>query len=156
MKTKKQQGFTIIEVVLVLAIAGLIFLVVFLAVPALQRGQRDTARRNDVGRVIAAVQSYRTNSKGTLPATADWNGAAFKGAYLTPAGEKFEDPQTGNVYTLDPNPANNASVPPASTMMVHVGRVCADNTDATATNAGGRNVAIRISLEGGGVYCASN
>lgn len=33
--TKK--GFTIIEVVLVLAIAGLIFLMVFLALPALQR-----------------------------------------------------------------------------------------------------------------------
>ncbi|PLS80866.1 hypothetical protein CYG49_03830, partial [Candidatus Saccharibacteria bacterium] len=48
-KTSKQSGFTIIEVVLVLAIAALIFLIVFLAVPALQRGQRDTQRRSDVG-----------------------------------------------------------------------------------------------------------
>jgi prepilin-type N-terminal cleavage/methylation domain-containing protein len=38
----KAHGFTIIEVVLVLAIAGLIFLIVFLALPALQRSQRDT------------------------------------------------------------------------------------------------------------------
>ena len=35
-------GFTIIEVVLVLAIAGLIFLMVFIALPVLQRSQRDT------------------------------------------------------------------------------------------------------------------
>ena len=32
-----KKGFTIIEVVLVLAIAGLIFLMVFVALPALQR-----------------------------------------------------------------------------------------------------------------------
>ncbi|MCL2869540.1 prepilin-type N-terminal cleavage/methylation domain-containing protein, partial [Candidatus Saccharibacteria bacterium] len=36
---KTRQGFTIIEVVLVLAIAGLIFLMVFIALPALQRSQ---------------------------------------------------------------------------------------------------------------------
>ena len=34
----KQEGFTIIEVMLVLAIAALIFLMVFVALPALQRG----------------------------------------------------------------------------------------------------------------------
>ncbi len=49
-------GFTIIEVVLVLAVAGLIFLTVFLALPALQKSQRDNARRQDVGRVVAGVQ----------------------------------------------------------------------------------------------------
>ena len=45
-KTKK--GFTIIEVVLVLAIAGLIFLMVFVALPQLQSSQRDTQRRQDM------------------------------------------------------------------------------------------------------------
>lgn len=44
-KHKLNKGFTIIEVVLVLAIAGLIFLAVFLALPALQRNQRDTQRK---------------------------------------------------------------------------------------------------------------
>ena len=45
---KRNQGFTIIEVMIVLAIAGLIMLIVFLAVPALQRNQRNTARKQDV------------------------------------------------------------------------------------------------------------
>ncbi|MFZ1706834.1 MAG: prepilin-type N-terminal cleavage/methylation domain-containing protein [Candidatus Nanogingivalis sp.] len=54
----KERGFTIIEVVLVLAIAGLIFLMVFIALPALQRNQRDTQRKNDMSRVLSAVQSY--------------------------------------------------------------------------------------------------
>lgn len=67
---KKETGFTIIEVVLVLAIAGLIFLMVFIALPALQGSQRDTARKNDVSTVAAAVNSYMGNNRGTFPTTA--------------------------------------------------------------------------------------
>ena len=60
-----KKGFTIIEVVLVLAIAGLIFLMVFVALPALQRSQRDTARRNDLARVDTSLVQYQTNNQGT-------------------------------------------------------------------------------------------
>ena len=58
---KQKTGFTIIEVVLVLAIAGLIFLMVFVALPALQRSQRDTQRRNDMSRVDTSLVQYQTN-----------------------------------------------------------------------------------------------
>ena len=61
---KKEKGFTIIEVVLVLAIAGLIFLMVFIALPALQRSQRDTQRKNDLARLNTALTSYQSNNKG--------------------------------------------------------------------------------------------
>lgn len=60
-------GFTIIEVVLVLAIAGLIFLMVFIALPALQRSQRDSQRRNDLGKVTEAITNFQTNNQGRLP-----------------------------------------------------------------------------------------
>jgi prepilin-type N-terminal cleavage/methylation domain-containing protein len=63
-------GFTIIEVVLVLAIAGLIFMMVFIALPALQRGQRDTARKNDVSDISSAVTSFTSNNRGTFPTSA--------------------------------------------------------------------------------------
>ena len=59
---KAKSGFTIIEVVLVLAIAGLIFLMVFVALPALQRSQRDTQRRDDMARVDTALNQYQTNN----------------------------------------------------------------------------------------------
>ena len=59
-----KKGFTIIEVVLVLAIAGLIFLMIFIALPALQRAQRDNARKQDVSIVAAAIQSWRSNNRG--------------------------------------------------------------------------------------------
>ena len=63
MSTKKQKkGFTIIEVVLVLAIAGLIFLMVFIALPALQRAQRNTKRKNDLSRIMTAVTQYQAHN----------------------------------------------------------------------------------------------
>lgn len=71
----KQKGFTIIEVVLVLAIAALIFLMVFIALPALQRSQRDTARKSDVSIVAGAVNSFQGNNRSaTWPTTAQLQG----------------------------------------------------------------------------------
>lgn len=64
---QKKEGFTIIEVVLVLAIVGLIMLMIFIAWPALQRNQRDTALKNDMSRVASAVASYRSNHNGANP-----------------------------------------------------------------------------------------
>lgn len=69
---KRTEGFTIIEVLIVLAIAGLIMLIVFLAVPALQRNSRNNGRRNDVSRMAAAVNDFVTNRNGNLPTTAEF------------------------------------------------------------------------------------
>jgi len=55
------RGFTIIEVVLVLAIAGLIFLMIFLGLPALQRSIRDKSRKDSVTRTVAMIKTYRSN-----------------------------------------------------------------------------------------------
>ena len=63
----KNEGFTIIEVLIVLAIAGLILLIVFLAVPALQRNARNTGRKNDVASVLGAMSEYTNNNGGKFP-----------------------------------------------------------------------------------------
>ncbi len=65
--TKNKKGFTIIEVVLVLAIAGLIFLMVFIALPALQRSQRNSRRRQDMARILSAFNDYQANNNGRMP-----------------------------------------------------------------------------------------
>ena len=64
----QEKGFTIIEVLIVLAIAGLIILVVFLAVPALQRNSRNTQRKNDVSGLAGTYQEVINNTNGTNPA----------------------------------------------------------------------------------------
>ena len=72
---KRQGGFTIIEVLIVLAIAGLIMLIVFLAVPALQRHARNTQRRNDISGLLGGMSEYVNNNNGGIPATAGNLGA---------------------------------------------------------------------------------
>lgn len=74
---KVKKGFTIIEVVLVLAIAGLIFLMVFIALPALQSSQRNTQREEDLQRVLTAVTNYSGNNSGRLPFTIEDGGVVL-------------------------------------------------------------------------------
>jgi len=64
---KLNQGFTIIEVMIVLAIAGLIMAIVFVAVPQLQRNQRDNARQDIANRLKAELETYAGNNQGTYP-----------------------------------------------------------------------------------------
>ncbi len=66
-----QRGFTIIEVMIVLAVAALIILIVLLAVPALQRNSRNTAIKNDASAVAAGITEYESNNNGSLPNTID-------------------------------------------------------------------------------------
>ena len=143
----KKSGFTIIEVVLVLAIAGLIFLIVFLAVPALQRSQRDQARRSDMGRVIAAVQDYRGNHQGQLPV---FTGTTFRDKIAVDSS--FEDPSGGNYSFIAGAPDNIAT----GALQYQVGSKCDGATGAFVTNAGTRKVAFRMQLESGDIYCQSN
>ena len=68
-KKNNEKGFTIIEVMIVLAIAGLIMLIVFLAVPALQRNSRNTQAKNEASNILAAVGEFVSNNNGTMPTT---------------------------------------------------------------------------------------
>lgn len=87
-----KEGFTIIEVVLVLAIAGLIFLVVFLALPNLQAARRDTQRKSNMFRVIALMENFESNI-GRLPIT-DGDVARFNSQYLETSN--MTDPTTNS------------------------------------------------------------
>ncbi|MEO7904727.1 MAG: type II secretion system protein [Candidatus Saccharimonadales bacterium] len=143
----KENGFTIIEVVLVLAIAALIFLMVFIALPALQRSQRDTQRKDDVARVQTAINSYQSNNRNALPT----NYATFITNYLRVGGDQFQDPD-GTAYTL-----SAAAVPTTFTsgaMRYVVNAKCVG--EVAQTGAGAAKIAILYKLEGGGVVCVNN
>ena len=159
----KTKGFTIIEVVLVLAIAGLIFLIVFLALPALQRQQRDTQRRSDLGRVIAAIQSYQSNNTNKLPQ--DFNGSTVAVAGQTALiGTSylgtFNDPSTTSSYvsveTQTTVAAAKTAASAAATATWVTGNIYAvANRDCDDGAAAGK-VAVVIGLESGGSYCQAN
>ena len=154
---KTKPAFTIIEVVLVLAIAGLIFLMVFIALPALQRNQRDTQRKNDMGRLKTAIDSYTANNKGQ---PLRWAGPtdrdAFVDNYMKVGGDGFSDPGGAN-YILTMLSSNipdsyNGSIP-----IIQMGwaSTCGDNGVLISGQPQNR-YAIRMRLEGGGIYCLNN
>lgn len=113
MKRGDKKGFTIIEVTLVLAIAGLIFLMIFIALPALRRTQRDSQRRDDMMGFLKEVKTFQTNNRGALPTggstltdytwgdatVADAADSSWGGFFRDYMGEKFVDPD-GVHYNL--------------------------------------------------------
>ncbi|HSW92204.1 MAG TPA: type II secretion system protein [Candidatus Saccharimonadales bacterium] len=144
----KEKGFTIIEVVLVLAIAALIFLMVFIALPALQRSQRDTQRKNDMSRVQTAIQNFQSNNRNKLPGF----DAGFISSYLTVGGDTFADPNgTGYSFTTTAVPDDFAG---DGKITYTVGSVC--DGEALKSKQGANKVAIQYKLEGGGIECVSN
>lgn len=66
-KRNAKDGFTIIEILIVLAIAGLIMMILFLAVPALQRSARNTQRRHLVGMAAAQMDEYFASHGASYP-----------------------------------------------------------------------------------------
>ncbi len=132
----KQKGFTIIEVVLVLAIAALIFLMVFIALPALQRNTRDQDRKETVGKVASAITTYQSNKRGAQPTSGSVLNGYIDGK--SEAGVAFEG-QQGSSTTADSVVGNN--------YVVRVG----SSTDVTGNGVAGRNVIQVIT----GVKCNS-
>lgn len=99
-KLKNQKGFTLIEVVIVLAIAALIILVVLQAVAAAQQAQRDTARKQEGGRVAAILEQIASNKDGVYPTVANVD-----------ADITSYDPALGGKYIIS-SAACPASTPP--------------------------------------------
>jgi prepilin-type N-terminal cleavage/methylation domain-containing protein len=66
----KNQGFTIVETLIVLAIAGIILMLTFMAIPTLQRNARNNQRKQDINLVLSAVSQWELNNSGNVPQTA--------------------------------------------------------------------------------------
>lgn len=168
-------GFTIIEVMLVLAIAGLIFLMIFIAWPALSRTQRDSQRRDDISMLLKKVKDYQTNNRGALPVgdgQATYNAGAsdtsWSGFYRDYLGSDFIDPD-GSAYKLNVvkcGGTGTAGNPCASDsglgsdakftgeIRIVLQATC-DGESVVVTN-NPRRIAAQYKLEGGGIYCANS
>lgn len=128
---KDNKGFTIIEVLIVLAIAGLIMLIVFLAVPALQRNQRNNARNSDASRIAAAATECLANRNGQTASCDAW-------AEINPG-------TTTQITALGAPSLVQAQLTYGATA-----GGCNAAGDATAAGAGPRSFSLVYQLEGGG------
>jgi prepilin-type N-terminal cleavage/methylation domain-containing protein len=154
---KRQSGFTIIEVLIVLAIAGLILLVVFLAVPGLQRNAHNTTAKNDVATVLGAMNEYVNNNSGTLPLAASGSGGTVSvgaTATCTTAGANCATAKVGyyDAANISITNAVPATAPAVGSLVVVLKATCSGNVPTvSATSA--RSYAAYYTLEGGAVQC---
>ena len=159
---KQTKGFTIIEVALVLAIAGLIFLIVFIALPALQRSQRDNARRQFLARATAAWDTCRANSgTGRCPGMCDWisalenspcTGTAMPEVYVyTYTGQTYDYIGGGGIY-------NDLATANPDTIYFDGGGYCNANGVPVDDGPGSDtdNFVAFMKLESGKIVCFSN
>ncbi len=142
---KKEKGFTLIEIVLVLAIAGLLLVIVFLAVSGAQKSRRDSQRKNDLGRIVSQIESSASNSNGLYPGMtgAPMSWASFSSSnYIS--GANLNDPTTGLGYDY----VAYTATPGVGVVSYRVGTAC----DGTAI---GRGYSVNMGLEQG-VACRDN
>ncbi len=162
----KQKGFTIIEVVLVLAIAALIFLMVFIALPALQRNTRDQARKESVGKVASAITTYQSNKRGSQPTEGSQlagyvDGGNATGAVADTGPENITftgteaDTLVDNNYVVTVNAFGKTSTGVAHTNIIQVftGAKCNASADG-AVRGSTRNAAVLVRMENGRqIFC---
>lgn len=162
---KRSEGFTIIEVLIVLAIAGLILLIVFLAIPALQRNNRNTQRKNFVSSALGALQEVTNNNNGVLTTTATTTQPAqlqavsgvyagqidysvvpvgTAGAALT-AAQPVIQAQIRNGYKC--NAAYNGSITATTANFAGIAAGNAATNPVTTTQATARNIVVLYGVE---------
>ena len=130
---KSNQGFTIIEVLIVLAIAGLILLIVFLAVPALQRNSRNTTIKNDAASVAGAISEYESNNNGGAPASITGTGTITVGATgTTQATANVNGSTTVNTTAATATFTPSATAPAAGTLQAWLGHKCSGTASSRA------------------------
>ncbi len=179
-KGEFSSGFTMIELSLTIAIAGLIFLMIFVALPWLRANQRDTKRREDLLHFINEVKTYQQKNRGTLPGisdnetkitvdlndiSSDTESTTWAGFYRDYLRENFMDP-VGENYALNISSCGNKVAgqecvgvdnlfyPNDYQIVVVRASVCSNNRPVQSSNP--RKLAAVYALETGGIYCANS
>jgi len=107
----RSHGFTIIEILIVLAIAGLILAIVFLVVPTVQRSARNHTRKAAVDYTAAALTEYQSeNGHYPLTATGD-SRAAFTNELKNEGPTKIYDILYGTTGLSHEYPYNTTDGP---------------------------------------------
>jgi prepilin-type N-terminal cleavage/methylation domain-containing protein len=154
--SKTSSGFTIIEVLIVLAIAGLILLIVFLAVPALQRNQRNTTAKNDAQNILGGIAEYQAANNGQLPTNVAGTGnIQYTGGTTTSID--VQGTTTVTRVAGAPTVGTGAGNLQPGQMFVVLGAKCATNTTTTPNS---RAVSVFYAIETNGStvtsQCASS
>jgi len=157
-----QNGFTLVEIVFVLAISGIIITLVFLVVPQAQVTRRDAQRKTYLGLVAANVDKYKESEANNYQYPAD--NATFDHAF-DPADNSLTPPHPYAVTTNDTDPLSNTTYKFGTTAQTpsssqSAGIVYAPDVSCAGIAVGGAGglsiYSVTITLEDGASFCIDN
>lgn len=143
---KRQSGFTIIELVVVIIVIGILLGFVLAARSGVAQDKRNTERQRDIGELRDELEAYYAQSQmyPTLSNVNDptWRTINMKGLDK----EVLRDPSSSS-YTLADKPARDVYTYQVSTSG---GNACDDKKKICA------QYTLTATLEGGGIYVKNN
>jgi prepilin-type N-terminal cleavage/methylation domain-containing protein len=147
-----RKGFTIIEVLIVLAIAALIMLIVFLAVPALQRNNRNTQRNNDIAGILGGMSEFVNNNNGQLPGSGSF--ASEDNGTTLAIGASNQNVVRVNLgyYEASAVDLNGTAAVTEESVNIRTSATC-DGTAVTTTGAPSRGYVAAYMLERDSLQC---
>lgn len=171
------RGFTIVEIMIVMAVAGVIMVVVLGAVPQAQRNQRNNSRKALAQRLMSSLENYNANNQGSYPfvgVNGTWvscnnqsggggNCGDWFSQYVSNEKIKISDPSSGNNIAI--NYSNSTANPTPSqwtpgNVYIGVGDVCSSASLAAGQSLGSatsKQFAMVVELENTGAwYCTDN
>ncbi len=78
---KKQEGFTIVELLIVIVVIGILATLVIITFSGIQQRARDTQRQTDINGLQGHVEAYYADT-GTYPTLAMITDSGFRGAHM--------------------------------------------------------------------------
>lgn len=136
----KDQGFTIVELLIVIVVIGILAALVVTTFTGIQQKARNTERQTDIKAIHGQVEAYYAQN-GRYPTLANLNDSTFRSANMKGLDEEALSDPKGTGPTLVAAPAANAY---AYAVFAADGTTACDNATndcavytLTATNEGG-------------------
>lgn len=150
---KKQSGFTIVELLIVIVVIGILATLVIVTFTGIQKKARDSQRQTDINAANSQISAFYT-SYGFYPNRADLLSSSFRSTYLKGLDpESLKDPKGGDIQaTSDAThygySATNSSGGTCATVAT---TIPTDPTTPPADN-GCDTYTITATLESGGTF----
>jgi prepilin-type N-terminal cleavage/methylation domain-containing protein len=151
---RKQSGFTIVELLIVIVVIGILAALVITTFTGIQQRARNTERETDIKALHSQIEAYYAQ-KGNYPRLADVNSATWRGTNMKGLdAEAIKDPKWADTVTACT--AGGAPVLDDAAGANCYSYVVLDSADAAAPCAADETVCAKYTLtatkEGGGTY----
>jgi prepilin-type N-terminal cleavage/methylation domain-containing protein len=145
---RKNEGFTIVELLIVIVVIGILAALVVTTFTGIQQRARNTERETDIKAVHGQLEAYYAQN-GSYPFRDDVNNATWRSTNMKGLdAEALKDPK-GTAQTLTATPGTS---PPS------YGYNPAQTDDSACTTAAGNctKYTLTANLEGGGTFSKSS